>query len=369
MKILICTDAMGLGGAETHILSLVGELTAMGHDVTVASPPGALVKALPRGTRFVSLPPFRRTPWGLLRSRRRLARLLRRKRPQFDVVHAHARLPALLLRPLTRPTHTPLVVTAHAMFRMTPPLASLSVWGDRTIAVSRDIRQLLIERGHVRAERVEVIPNGIDTRHFCPEESREVSAMSHAAPRIVFVSRLDRDCSAAARALCRISGRLNDAWPGICVTVVGGGDCYDEIAALAELMTAACGARVVRPVGAQTDVRRLLREADIFVGVSRAAMEAAACGVPVILAGDEGYGGIFRPGDAPDATNMCARGDCGRRGAEFSLSDALFRDIDSLMRMGAAARRQLGLEGRDFIVRYHSAAAVAEATLKVYRGR
>lgn len=362
MKILMCTDVLGVGGAETHILSLVGELTARGHDVTVAAAPGELVKALPRGVRFVPLPPFRRTPWGLLRSRRRLARLVRRARPRFDVVHAHARLPALLLRPLTG--HTRFIVTAHAMFRMTPMLARLSVWGDHTIAVSSDIKRLLIERGHVRAERISVIPNGIDTRRFCPTESREVRE----APRIVFVSRLDHDCSSAARALCRIAGRLNDAWPGIGVTLVGGGDCYGEIAALAELMDAACGVRVVRAVGAQTDVRGLLREADIFVGVSRAAMEAAACGVPVILAGDEGYGGVFRPGEAPDATNLCARGDSGRRGAAFSLSDALFEDICGLLRMDAAARRRLGLAGRDFIVRYHSAAAVADATVEVYLG-
>ena len=71
MKILICTDAMGYGGAETHILSLAGELTKSGHRVTVAAPRGALANALPAGVKFVPLPPFRRTPWGLLRSRRR----------------------------------------------------------------------------------------------------------------------------------------------------------------------------------------------------------------------------------------------------------------------------------------------------------
>ena len=42
LKILLLTDRLSLGGAETHILSLYNELCALGHSVTVISSGGAL---------------------------------------------------------------------------------------------------------------------------------------------------------------------------------------------------------------------------------------------------------------------------------------------------------------------------------------
>lgn len=414
MKILICTDALGYGGAETHVISLAGALDAMGHNVTVAAEHGELESQLADSVTFFPLPAFRgrsRTALGLLcpiglirllRIRRRLASLARR---DFDVIHAHARLPALLLCGIARRRHIPLVVTAHAMFRMTPLRRRLSRWGDRTIAVSEDIKQLLVSHG-IWADNITVISNGIDTDRFRPADERigelcsvevafsdEISTPTEAdeqlipgtpaevgeatsspdypshpsdatasdtALRIIFVSRLDRDCSSAATALCRLAGRLRGEFPGLTITLVGGGDCYGELSALAELMNTACGDTVVRLTGARNDVEALLRRADIFVGVSRAAMEAAACGLPVILAGDEGYGGIFIPGDTTDPTNLCARGSSGLP------VEALFGDICRLARL-PAYRRHLGNASREFILRHYSAAASAERTVELYR--
>ena len=42
LKILILTDKLSLGGAETHILTLCSGLEALGHSVTVISSGGAL---------------------------------------------------------------------------------------------------------------------------------------------------------------------------------------------------------------------------------------------------------------------------------------------------------------------------------------
>ncbi len=374
MKILICTDALGYGGAETHVLSLAGELDAMGHSVTVAAPHGELERELPGSVTFFPLPAFHGSPrtaprlpdpLGLIRLFRIRCRLASLARRGFDVIHAHARLPALLLCGIARRRHIPLVVTAHAMFRMTPLRRRLSRWGDRTIAVSEDIKQLLVSRGGVWADNIAVIPNGIDTVRFSPaataNEKFGMAEASCPAPRIIFVSRLDHDCSSAAAALCRLAGRLRGEFPELTVTIVGGGDRYGELSTLAELMNTACGDEVVRLTGARSDVETLLRRADIFVGVSRAAMEAAACGLPVILAGDEGYGGIFCPGDAVDPTNLCARGSAG------SPAESLFGDICRLARLPADERRRLGQAGRELILRHHSAAASAERTVAVYR--
>ena len=46
MKILMLTDRMGLGGAETHIALLARGLSHMGHDVSVLSEGGCLANTL-----------------------------------------------------------------------------------------------------------------------------------------------------------------------------------------------------------------------------------------------------------------------------------------------------------------------------------
>ena len=93
MKILICTDAMGYGGAETHILSLAGELTKSGHRVPVAAPRGALANALPAGVKFVPLPPFARTPAAIGKAGSQRIRHNTRPRTPASIAVARRRTP------------------------------------------------------------------------------------------------------------------------------------------------------------------------------------------------------------------------------------------------------------------------------------
>jgi glycosyltransferase involved in cell wall biosynthesis len=66
---------------------------------------------------------------------------------------------------------------------------------DRIIAVSRWVRQELVERMRVRESIVEVVPNGIDTTVFYPrpqnEDSLLIQPFSFRRPYILCVSRLD----------------------------------------------------------------------------------------------------------------------------------------------------------------------------------
>ena len=356
MKILLCITKMDMGGAETHLLELARELTRLGHKVDIAAGPGRLsAEAEATGLRVFSLPPWRRSPGGLWRLGRRLSKIV--KRGGYHVIHAHSRPVARAARSIARRRGLSFVVTAHAYFNM-KGFGRLSEWGNRTIAVSRDIKELLARCG-VRERHIYLIPNGIDTARFCPA-GEACPAGSPQGRRVVFVSRLDNDCSAVAMLLCRLAGRLNAAFPDISMQIVGGGDAYGQVEGLAELMNTACGRVVVSMMGARRDVETVLQGAALFVGVSRAAMEAAACGLPVIIAGNEGYGGIFRPTGQRDDTNLCARGQ------DLPQAEGLFEDICRVLNMTAAERRELGRRGRQYVLTHHSLTAMARQTLTVY---
>ena len=355
MKILMCTDAFGYGGAETHILSLCTQLKKLGHTVAVASPHGALVETLmAENIPHFSMPAVKKTPFCLMMWRRRLNQIV--KRCNFDVLHAHARIPAIAAGHVAKKRRAAFVVTAHAMFRAGVSEKLLSVWGARTISVSEDIRRHLIKKFHVKPRRVSVIPNGVDTREFYPADKWR--GVGH---RVIFVSRLDVDCAQVANILCRLAGRLSAVFPDITITIVGGGSAYGEISVLADVMNTACGRRVIIMKGAQEDVASLLRQTDVFVGVSRAALEAMACGLPVIVAGDEGYGGIFEPSGRVESTNVCGRG------IGVVSTERLFDDICRILGLSVEQKRRLGDAARKYVELHYSAEASALRTVEVYR--
>ena len=134
MKVLILTDRMGTGGAETHIALLARGLARMGVEVTVLSGGGRIADELEReGIRQIRFPVSACNPWLCLKLRRILKRLAQRE--GYDLFHAHARLPACLMRGLNR-YGVAEIATVHAHFSVSPLLRRVCHWGSYTIAVS-----------------------------------------------------------------------------------------------------------------------------------------------------------------------------------------------------------------------------------------
>lgn len=360
MKILMLCDRLALGGAETHIYELCRALMASGHTVLAASAGGPYAeKLIALGVRHTTLPMAELSPASLLRARRGLSRLLMRERP--DIVHAHARVPARLAKGPCRRLHIPLITTAHWVFRADGWRRYLSAWGDMTLAVSEDIRSYLLKEYRLSPSNVRLTRNGIDTRTFRPRGKKEDGFLTGGG-RIIHVSRLDRGRSGAAEALLAAAPALCES--GLCrtLTIVGGGDCEGALRARAEEINRALGRPFVRMLGRRSEIAPLLSEGDVFVGVSRAALEAMASGLPVVLAGDEGYSGILTEAKMAAAAsgNFCARG------APPLESEALSRDILTLLRDEALCRA-LGEAGRRFVLGSHGTARMAQDALFTYR--
>lgn len=359
MKILLLTDRMNRGGAESHIFSLAVALHQQGHEVAVLSAGGALAEELAQhGIVQHRIPPLTRNPFRLLGIRRQILRLLRTE--GYTVLHAHTRMQALLLRGMHR-RGVAVLVTVHAAFRVNALLARVCYWGEQTLAVSEDLRAYVCKHYRIPPERVEVIPNGIDTRRFSPTPPLGLVPSATISARVLFASRLDSDCAWGAELLCRIAPTLHRAHPTLSITIAGDGNVFGQIAELAERANRESGAPVVQLTGWVADMPRLLSEHGIFVGVSRAAMEACAAAKAVILCGNEGYFGILTPQRAKDAmlSNFCARG-CDKAG-ETALRDDLLRLLDC-----PDEARALGLACRSLIDSYFSIDHVCKRTLDCY---
>ena len=340
LKILLLTDRLSLGGAETHILSLCRALTSRGHTVVVASSGGELSENVPHVKLDLSAPSPRR----LIRGYFRLRSLILREK--FDLVHAHARLPALVASLALRGSDVPLVSTAHARFKADPLRRALSTWGFRSVAVSEDLRFYLTRTYGISPENIAVVENGVDFK--------AAKALSPFSPKekftILFLSRLDADCSLCAELLVSLAPRLLQKYPNAEIVIGGGGERFEDIKRRAEDVNRAIGADAVRAVGALTDVSAFFTDGSLFVGVSRSAIEALSFGLPVIVAGNEGFLGRLREENFSLAlsTNFCARGE------PLPTEERLFEEIafaienysavlDDSRRVYAKAREKLDI--------------------------
>ncbi len=355
IKILMLCDRMGIGGAETHIAQLARTLHGMGVHVAVLSGGGEIADRLEQeGIPQYRVPTPCKDPFRLLSLIRYIRRLVKKER--FQILHAHSRICAFALRFCARPG-TARLVTVHAMFSHNPLLRRLCYWGERTIAVSEDLRTYVCNIYRVPADRVSVIPNGIDASRFRPPPEGAPLPCS-----ILSASRLDGDCSLAAELLCKLAPVLHARYPDLSIRIAGGGDRYPHICSLANEVNTLLGHRVILPLGFVENMAPLLREQSVFVGVSRAAIEASMCGGAVILCGNEGYFGILGRANFEHAalTNFCARGCPPPR--PISLANDLFSLLEN-----PEMRRRNGEECAGLIRASFGAEDMARRTLELYR--
>ena len=198
-----------------------------------------------------------------------------------------------------------MVGTVHARFRL-GFLKHFCHWGSRSIAVSEDLKQYLCEGYGVPPRWVRVIPNGVDTERFCPCPKEKKKGH-----RIVFLSRLDRDCSLGAWLLCDLARELCAQDPALEILIAGDGTCRNDLERRGAEVNQAIGRSAIHFCGYVSNPEEILRQADVVLGVSRVALEAMSCGVPVILGGDEGWGGCLFPRELARGaqTNFCCRGE------------------------------------------------------------
>ena len=143
MKILMVTMGLDIGGAETHIVELSKELKQQGHEVVIVSNGGVYVSEVnAAGIRHYKAPLNRRSPSDMRRSLDILSEVIQMEKP--DVVHAHARIPGFLCGRLQKKLGFAFVTTCHGVYNTRGPLRFLSDWGQRSLAVSEDIRDYLI---------------------------------------------------------------------------------------------------------------------------------------------------------------------------------------------------------------------------------
>jgi D-inositol-3-phosphate glycosyltransferase len=271
----------------------------------------------------------------------------------YDVLHANYWLSGAVGHRVKHELDLPLVATFHTLDRVKAeagvdddPATRARVEGeivncaDLMIAATDEERDQLVTLYGAERDRVEVVPPGVDHGVFVPgdqDAARRALGLDPAARVLLFVGRIQPLKGADLAIRC-----LADLDPDVTLLVVGGPSGFDGEAELRRLHALAdeLGVRDrVRFVPPQPHDRVTVyyQAADVCLVPSRTesfglvALEAAACGTPVVAADVGGLRSVVDDGH----TGFLVEG---RRGLDYSAPvDLLLSDRDLARAMGASA--------------------------------
>ena len=365
-RILMTLTRFDIGGAETHVLELSLELKRMGYYVVVASNGGVYEKNLEEaGINHYKIPMHSKAPKKVRESLKLLKDVINNEK--IDIVHAHGRIPAFLCGILSKKMDFTFVTTAHWVFDTSHGLKYITNWGEKVVAVSEDIKTYLMDNYKVNPTDIYVTINGIDTVKFSKEaevsDVIEEFSLEQNTKKIVYISRMDSDRALVAFHLVEIVPELVKINPDIEIVIVGGGNVYDKLEEKVNEINKNLGKRYIVLTGPRTDIYKFAALSDIFVGVSRSALEAMACEKPVIVAGNVGYLGIFDTDKLQNAidTNFCCRG------LVDSTPELLLNDLKTLLTNTKEENERLGAFSRKIILENYSLSKMAGDCVKMYK--
>jgi len=236
-----------------------------------------------------------------LRLSRRAKEILRQE--QFDIIHLHEPLVPLVPITMLRFSQSINVGTFHASHHKSRSYfyarRLLKRWFhklDGKIAVSRPAANFV---GRYFPGYYNIIPNGIDTDHFCADVP-PIEAYQDGRLNILFVGRLEK--RKGLRYLLGAYSRLKRHFPELRLLVVGpGGGAWSDYRRLVERH----GLRDVVFVGyvSYEELPRYYRTADVFCAPATGGesfgivlLEAMAAGKPVVASNIEGYASVMQSG-------------------------------------------------------------------------
>jgi glycosyltransferase involved in cell wall biosynthesis len=364
MRILFLSTSMGMGGADSQLLSAARELRSAGHEVLIVSltplgPMGFQARNAGIPTESLEMRRGFPDPRGLLR----LARLVRAWRP--DVVHSHMVHANLMARALRLVAPVPaLVSTIHniyeggrlwmAAYRLT------NAFVDHMTIVSEAAAERFVRDRIVPRDLLTVVPNGVDTEQVANVPPGAGAALRHSLGlerEFVWLAvgrfEIAKDYPNMLRAFARVRAQQPDA----VLLLVGRGSLQGETERLARELGQD---PAVRFLGVRNDVPVVMSAADGFVmssaweGMPMVLLEAAAAGLPivatmvggnheVVLEGETGY--LVPPRD------------------DAALAAAMLR----LGHSSAAERHAMGQRGHQLIRTHYGLRRVAERWEELYR--
>jgi glycosyltransferase involved in cell wall biosynthesis len=186
MKILLLTTHLNTGGISVYTVNLARYLKKEGVDITVVSSGGDLEDVLARDeVPHIAMDIRTKSEFGIKmwKTLPLLAKLI--KNGGFQLVHVQTRVAQVLGWMSERITGVPFISTCHGFFKHRRlSRRFFPCWGEKTIAISKSVREHLLEDFHLKPDRIALIYNGVELERYPFEKAGK----DHAFVRSIGIS-------------------------------------------------------------------------------------------------------------------------------------------------------------------------------------
>lgn len=353
---LLFSQAWDIGGAKTHIETLVQQLRKTGKGVIVVGNDGKIVK------QFSDIPTYcinyrSLNPLAIIKNYRLLKNLI--KKHHVQVIHAHQRTACAYAWLLKQRLNIPYTITFHDKWRRLHRIYKF-VLPNRCVAISQGVKDHIVQLFELKDTQVEIVENGVQIEEKAFNNDYVTNSVRQKT-RILHASRFDAKKTPIILLLCDSISRLTTKFPDLELIIAGDGKLRDTVEEKVRDTNTKCGRNIIRCIGPCNDVDRLVKDMDVAVGTGRFALEAMAAGKPVVaIANGNDFPGIITPNNWHIASLTSWT-----RGNKIIAEDTLTSEIEQLL-LDPALLHSLGEFGQDIVCRQFSAEIMTTRLCNLY---
>ena len=304
-NILLCNNAMGIGGVETVILNQVTAFTKRGYNVYVAAGNGKYSNKVEElGGKFIE---FEYPEENEINEERvkNLVKIIQERQITEIHIHKYQCIPSTMLAAFL--TNIPYFAYEHGirdtkkyytwnypLYKMLFPIYFSNAY--KIIAITPKVAELTENEYGIPKEKYKIIHNGIDFEEY----NNSTPNYSGSINNIYIIARLSEEKLSAILEGIEIFKKILKNNPNAKLNIIGGGEQKEKIIQYlnqSQLQYSENNGEInneftVNLLGEQTDIIKYLKKADLLLGVDRCILEAIAMKVPAVITGYNGIKGV-----------------------------------------------------------------------------
>jgi glycosyltransferase involved in cell wall biosynthesis len=278
LRILLIIKNFDFGGAENHVRELANTLADTGSSVHLIGGKGRQVSRLKNSVKYTCC---------------RLQRVLLPIQLIFfciyvikhkiQVIHAHQRLPILIACLTGRITGIPVIATVHGRTRFDLRSGISRNQPGKIIFVSRHVLEVSAKYEDIKQKSV-VFPNWVSV------QEKKLNNLPYS---ICYISRIDRKHSDLILLIIQTIYKLSLKYSSVTFRIIGEGEFLDKVHEEAALLNRKLNREACIVYGFVPDVKDIIWQSELVIGVGRVALEALASGVPVLSMNRQRMGSLI----------------------------------------------------------------------------
>ena len=295
-NILLCNNAMGIGGVETVILNQITAFTRKGYNVYVVAGKGIYSNKIEElGGKYIEFDFPEENEINEDRIQR-LVKIIEDNKITEIHIHKYQCIPSIL--PAALITKTPYFAYEHGirdtkkyytwnypLYKTLFPLYFFNAY--KIIAITPKVAEITQKEYEIPLEKYQIVHNGIDFNLYKNDNPRYNEKIDN----IFIISRMNDEKLSTIFSGIDLFKEILKKNSEAKLNIIGDGDKKESVKNYLKENNLILNGQVML-LGAKDNVNKYLEQADLLLGVDRCVLEAIAMKVPAIITGYNGVKGL-----------------------------------------------------------------------------